>query len=528
MSLAASHPRAFWRSADLEHGRTPADGPTARLAFAGVTAEAAADLASREVALSAPLPEGFVAIVKRDCPTCVLVAPVLAQLRAAGAPLTVYTQDDRSFPAGLDPIDDASLEVSWRCSIETVPTLLRVSGGKEEARTVGWSRADWEKLTGVRGLGPSLPAHRPGCGSLSLDPARADALAVRFLGGKLRSRRVELASLEDEIEALFDRGWSDGLPLVPPTEARVLRMLAGTSRKPDDVVAVVPPDLVEVTVEKVAINAVMAGCRPEYLPVVLAALEAACTDEFNMHGVLATTMPVGPVVVVNGPIRRAIGMNSGVNVLGQGNRAGLTIGRALQLVIRNVGGGKPGEVDRATHGSPGKLSFCFAEDEEGSPWEPLSVERGLPPGASAVTLFAGEGTRCIVDQQSRAPESLVASFAVNLRALHHPKLALGFDAMLVVGPEHARVFHEAGWSKARVVDELHQRLQLPGAEMVRGASGISEGLPEHLRDATVPKFRQGGLLLVHAGGSAGLFSEIIGGWINGDVGSQPVTREIKR
>lgn len=478
--------------------------------------------------MSAPLPEGFVAIVKRDCPTCVLVAPVLAQLRAAGAPVTVYTQDDRSFPAGLDPIDDASLEVSSRCSIETVPTLLRVSGGKEEARTVGWSRADWEKLTGVRGLGPSLPAHRPGCGSLSLDPARADALAVRFLGGKLRSRRVELASLEDEIEALFDRGWSDGLPLVPPIEARVLRMLAGTSRKPDDVVAVVPPDLVEVTVEKVAINAVMAGCRPEYLPVVLAALEAACTDEFNMHGVLATTMPVGPVVVVNGPIRRAIGMNSGVNVLGQGNRAGLTIGRALQLVIRNVGGGKPGEVDRATHGSPGKLSFCFAEDEEGSPWEPLSVERGLPPGASAVTLFAGEGTRCIVDQQSRAPESLVASFAVNLRALHHPKLALGFDAMLVVGPEHARVFHEAGWSKARVVDELHQRLQLPGAEMVRGASGISEGLPEHLRDATVPKFRQGGLLLVHAGGSAGLFSEIIGGWINGDVGSQPVTREIKR
>src|SRR4051794_5036524 len=528
MSLAASHPRAFWRSADLEHGRTPADGPTARLAFAGVTAEAAADLASREVALSAPLPEGFVAIVKRDCPTCVLVAPVLAQLRAAGAPLTVYTQDDRSFPAGLDPIDDASLEVSWRCSIETVPTLLRVSGGKEEARTVGWSRADWEKLTGVRGLGPSLPAHRPGCGSLSLDPAHADALAVRFLGGKLQSRRVELASLEDEIEALFDRGWSDGLPLVPPTEARVLRMLAGTSRKPDDVVAVVPPDLVEVTVEKVAINAVMAGCRPEYLPVVLAALEAACTDEFNMHGVLATTMPVGPVVVVNGPIRRAIGMNSGVNVLGQGNRAGLTIGRALQLVIRNVGGGKPGEVDRATHGSPGKLSFCFAEDEEGSPWEPLSVERGLPPGTDAVTLFPGEGPRCVVDQLARTPEELCASLAVGLRAVHSPKLPLGFDAILVIGPDHARLFRDAGWDRARVLAELDARLQLPGAEIVRGAGGIAEGVPESLRDATLPKFRPGGLLIVYAGGGAGLFSAVIGGWANGDTGSKPVTKEIGR
>ena len=115
------------------------------------------------------------------------------------------------------------------------------------------------------------------------------------------------------------------------------------------------------------------------MPVILAALEAACTDEFNIHGVLATTMPVGPVLIVNGPIRKAIGMNSGGNVLGQGNRANLTIGRALQLVIRNVGGGRPGGVDRAAHGNPGKLSFCFAEDEEGSPWESLAVERGFAP-----------------------------------------------------------------------------------------------------------------------------------------------------
>ncbi len=474
------------------------------------------------------LPEGLVAVVKRDCATCVLIAPVLAELRQSGQPLTIYTQDDASFPAGLSPIDDTELAVSWHHAIETVPTLLRVQGGAEVARTVGWSRDQWQAFTGVAVLGAALPPHRPGCGSLSVDPDREVALAVRHGGSQLRSRRVELAALEDELEALFERGWTDGLPVVPPTEARVVRMLRGTTRAADEIVAIAPPDLVPLTVEKVAINAVLAGCKPEYLPTLLAALEAACSDDFNMHGLLATTMPVGPVIVVNGPVRRSIGMNSGVNALGQGSRAGLTIGRALQLVIRNVGGGRPGEVDRATHGSPGKLSFCFAEDEEGSPWEPLSVQRGVAPGLSAVTLFAGEGTRCIVDQLSRTPESLAATLAVNLRALHHPKLAMHFDAMLVVGPEHARVFREAGWSKARLLEELDARLQLSGEELVRGAGGIAEGMPEHFRELTLPKFRPGGLLIVHAGGSAGLFSEIIGGWVSGAAGSTPVTKEIAK
>ncbi|MGH7856237.1 MAG: thioredoxin family protein, partial [Candidatus Binatia bacterium] len=293
------------------------------------------------------LPSGLVAFVKRECPTCTLVAPVLARL-ARETELTVFTQDDPAFPPQTKIVDDRSLEFSWRHGIETVPTLLRVRDGEVVGEAIGWHRGEWESLTGITGLGDGLPAYRPGCGSLSVDPDLQAELLVRFAGSSLRSRRVELAALEDEHEALFDRGWSDGLPVVPPTEARVMKMLQGTMRRPEEVVAVVPPDLVECTVEKVAINAVMAGCKPEYLPVVLAAVEAACTDEFNMHGVLATTMPVGPVIVVNGPIRRAIGMNTGINVLGQGNRANATIGRALQLVIRNVGGGKPGEVDRAT------------------------------------------------------------------------------------------------------------------------------------------------------------------------------------
>ena len=167
-----------------------------------------------------------------------------------------------------------------------------------------------------------------------------------------------------------------------------------------------PPDLADVTVEKVAIAAVMAGCKPEYLPWVLAAVEAACTDEFNMHGVLATTMPVGPVLVCSGPGTRAIGMDSGVNALGQGNRANSTIGRALQLVVRNVGGGRPGEIDRAAHGNPGKLGFCFAENDVDSPFGTLAGQLGIDAGVDAVTVFAGEGPRCVVDQLSRTPESL--------------------------------------------------------------------------------------------------------------------------
>ena len=401
----------------------------------------------RSLMTSSPLPDGLVVVVKEECETCRTVAPILAELAKAGEALTVYTQDDPSFPPGVDAVHDADLAVSWHHDIETVPTLMRVVDGTETARTVGWDRDRWQAFTGHTDLGADLPAFRPGCGSMSVDPFLVDELRARFSGSLLKSRRVEIADAEDELEALYDRGWTDGLPVVPPTEERVLRMLEGTTRAPDEIVATVPPDLVDVTVEKVAINAVMAGCRPEYLPIVLTAVEAACNSEFNIHGVLATTMPVGPVIIVNGPIRRAIGMNSGVNVLGQGNRANSTIGRALQLVIRNVGGGRPGGVDRAAHGNPGKVGFCFPEDEEGSPWTSLAESRGLAPGTNAITIFPGEGPRCVVDQKARTPEELCASLALGLRGVHHPKLPLGFDAILIVGPDHSRVFAEAGWSR---------------------------------------------------------------------------------
>jgi len=339
----------------------------------------------------------------------------------------------------------------------------------------------------------------------------------------LRSRRIELGAAEDDAEALFDRGWTDGLPVVAPTPERVARMLTGTTRAPDDVVAVVAPNLVPCTVEKVAVNAVLAGARPEYLPVVIAAVEAASTDAFNMHGLLASTWFSGPVVIVNGPVTHAIGMNSGINALGQGNRANATIGRALQLVIRNVGGGRPGEVDRATLGQPGKYSFCFAENEVDSPWEPLHVTRGFEPGQSAVTLFAGEAPRGFADQLSREAPTLANHLAVALRSVWGPKAVMVFDAVVVVSPEHARVFRDAGWTKQRVLDELGERLLVPGHELIRGAGGIAEGVHESFADSMIPKFRPGGLMVVHAGGNAGMFSAIIGGWTSGTLGSVPVT-----
>jgi hypothetical protein len=243
---------------------------------------------------------------------------------------------------------------------------------------------------------------------------------------------------------------------------------------------------------------------------------------------LATTYYSGPLVIVNGPMSRAIGMNSKGNVLGQGNRANATIGRALQLVIRNIGGGKPGGVDRSVFGNPGKYTFCFAEDETNSCWESLAVEKGFSETASTVTLFAADGMQGIVDQKSRDPESLSRSFAGALRVVGHPKMVLASDVILVVSPEHERVYRLAGWTKQDAKNCLNKLLTIDGSELVVGAGGIAEGVPERLAGRQLPKFREGGLNIVRAGGSAGMFSAIIAGWgASGTIGSIPVTREIK-
>jgi hypothetical protein len=339
----------------------------------------------------------------------------------------------------------------------------------------------------------------------------------------------------DDLEVWFDKGVTDGLPVIPPSRERVTRMLAGTTRDPQDLVGDVAPNYGRATVEKVAINAVMAGCRPEYLPVVLACVEAACTDEFNMHGLLATTYFSGPVVIVNGPVTRAIGMNAGGNALGQGNRANATIGRALRLVMINLGGAKPGETSMSTFGHPGRYTYCIGEHQEASPWPPYHADRGLAATDSAVTAFAGEAPHGISDHASRTARALAGSLGWSMAGLWNAKhFPLYSHTMLLVGPEHARTFGDDGWSRHDLARHLFETIRAPYGSL-EPAEDNGEGT--NLRfakgaapapDALIPKFPSPEELhVVVAGGTAGRFSMAVPGWLGTRNGSRPITVPVR-
>lgn len=496
----------------------------------------------------------LLAFVKADCETCNLTLPLLETLhRSIGTKLTVWAlvQARSDIPVlrarhrlTLPLLDDDALHVSADADIDTVPSLfLYDRKATPIAETYGFDRKAWRDLIAraesLVADGDSnratpidwdaLPPSQPGCGARNVEPGLAEKIAARRNGG-FHSRRLEIAPADDIHEFLFAQGFTDGLPVVPPTPERVERMLHGTKRDRADVVAVVPPNLAACTVEKAAINAVMAGAQPEYLPVILTAIEAACTDEFNIHGVLATTWLAGPIVIVNGPVRQRLGMNMQGNALGQGNRANAAIGRALQLVVRNVGGGRPGEVDRATLGGPHKYTCCFAEYEERSPWEPLHVERGFQPDDSTVTLFAGSGPQPIADQLSRSAQPLVTSIALGLESLWHPKVHNFGETFLVISPEHVDTIAASGWSKDDIRRHIQETTARPLRELIRGGD-TAEGMPVPADpaklDERVPKFRTSEEInIVVAGSEAGKFSHILGNWVSGPIGSISVTRKI--
>ena len=450
--------------------------------------------------------------VKRDCETCRLIGSVLASLSSERS-VAIYSQDDPSFPLDTGGArDDRSLEESWKQRIEIVPTLIRLDDGEEVERSESWNRAEWQKISGLEDLGVELPDSQPGCGSLSVEPGMPERLSLRYGATKIAARAIEVDDENDPIEVAYERGWTDGLPIVPPTDLRIARMLSGTNRKPEEVIGLIPPNLPECTVEKVAINAVMAGCRPEYMPVVLAVVEAALKPEFSMHGLLATLGFAGPVVIANGPVTKRIGMNSKGNALGQGNRANASIGRTLQLLIRNVGGGIPQEVDRSILGNPGKYTFCFAEDEDDPDWTPLNVARGAVPGTSAVTLFHGDGVQGCVAWHSRTPEQVSRSLAMSLLAVCHPKSCQWSHAVLVLCPDHYDIYKQSGWKRNDIEAALWEALKRPGSELIRGAQGVLEGIDPARMDETLDKFNEGGLLVVRAGGKGAGQSAIIGGW----------------
>jgi hypothetical protein len=483
----------------------------------------------------------LLALVKHDCPVCDQLLPALD---AAG--VRVLSQSSAAETAaqatrlGLHSVPelDEDLAVSARFDPDAVPLLLLLDGGEERDRVEGLQRERLAQLAAAAGVElrlDGLPEHRPGCASRTRDPEVAARLAARRARaeGRIRSRALGIGALEDPFEALHERGLTDGLPVVPPTAERVVALLEHTSRDPQDVAGVVPPYGGEATVEKVAINAVMAGCAGPELPIVLAAVEAACDEAFALHGLLATTHPAGPVVVVSGPAAGRAGMNAAGNVLGQGARANLAIGRALQLVVRNVGGGRPGIEDRAAHGQAGKVGCAFAERLDArAPWPGLAHERlGLAPEESGVTLMALEAPRVIVDQIARDADGLCASLALALESVGSPRLRLAMDALLLVGPEHGRLFAEAGWSRAHVQERLHALTHAPAGALVRGAGGVPEGIEARwVTDPEMPVAKFAGaerILLAYAGGDAGLFSMVFGGWVSGEVGSAPVSRSVE-
>ena len=272
----------------------------------------------------------------------------------------------------------------------------------------------------------------------------------------------------DEIDALYqERGWTDGLPIVAPTEARVQAFLNWTDRDPREVIGVLPPRQGEATVEKIAINAVMAGCKPEYLPVIITAIEALADPLFNLDSVQATTHPVAPLIVVNGPIARELEINGGYNAFGQGFRANVTIGRAVRLVLMNVGGGLPGTGDRSTQGSPAKIAYCVAENEAESPWEPLHVEAGLAAEVSTVSAFGCEGPHNIQDHYSNTALGVLLTVAGAMgQAGSNNLLGRGWP-LLSFGPEHAATVAKEGYTKKQVKEFLFEHARYPLAKLGR-------------------------------------------------------------
>lgn len=340
----------------------------------------------------------------------------------------------------------------------------------------------------------------------------------------LRSTAYELADAFEVNEHYQQQGWTDGLPIVPPTEARVWACLEAAGLAPDDVLGVERVRQRPITAEKVAINAVMAGCLPAYMPVVAATIRAMCEEAYNLHGSTASTGGSAPCIVVNGPVRSALGMNATHNVLGNGSRANATIGRAVRLVLINVLGCIPGQLDRSTLGHPGKYTFCIAEDEEDSPWTPLAQERGVPPGVSAITVLACESPRQVMNEWTRDPEEILATFAAEMR---HNMLTYsvwsGNYIMLI--PKQLREFLvAAGWSKDDIRAYIHREARVLRREWASvGKANIvhrSGGPDQEFTALRAPE----DLLVVAAGGPAGGFGVVIPPWLGSK--SRAMTRAI--
>src|SRR6516162_1153950 len=470
--------------------------------------------------------------VSQECPTSAMalrrLGPLCGAWQEAGLTATAVFEDPLEvavrvarrlgWQAGV-AAEDPPYQTSRAYRLVSVPTAVLVDRAGTIAGTVtGWDHTALVALIGRAGalLGAELaipeatePLLKPGCSSkAAIDPELAAAVTV--------------SAGTDDVEEMFERGWTDGLPVVPPTLDRVEAMLGGCDGRVS--LGPVPPDMGEATLARVAACAVLAGCRPAYFPVVAAAARAVLDPAFNLHGQAVTTQPAGQLVVVNGPVREAIGLNSGMGALGPGFRANLTIGRALRLLVTLTGGAMPGTLDRSTLGQMGKVGFCIAEDEEVSPWEPLHVERGFAAGQSVVTLIGSDAPLSISDHRSRTPEDLAwvlawaaaSTWSTNWWPLAEP-------SVFVICPEHAEMFRGAGWTKQRLREFMFEAVHKPAAQLRRGETTpfVHAAGPA----AQVPKWASpDAIVLLVAGGEAGRYSAVLGPCTG--MGSQIVSREV--
>src|SRR5213594_460337 len=340
---------------------------------------------------------------------------------------------------------------------------------------------------------------------------------------QLLSQRYAVDDLAQAIELCFEKGWTDELPVVPPTAAQVRAMLDAAGLEPEHQVAFITNRQVAVTAEKVAINAVMAGCKPEYMPVVVAAIEGIADPRWSYHGPGTSTAGAGVLMIVNGPIARALDINSGDNLFGPGWRANLTIGRAVRLVMRNVCGSIPGTLDRGTLGHQGKLSYVIAENEAESPWTPLHVEHGFRPDQSTVTVMAAEAPHQFYNQLSNTAEGILTTLCDDMRisgnVMGQPHYAI------VLAGEHMRTISGDGWGKKEIRQFVFEHTQNSHAHLKRTqrmAGAIQPGDETRLRPLVASP---DDILVVAAGGRAGAFSVYIPGW-SSSRSSQAVTKEV--
>lgn len=444
-------------------------------------------------------------------------------------------QMDVKFPVDRDP----GFEISKRLGVTTVPTLYLLD---EQDRVIrdepGFDKNVLNEIAALLGHAPvatpydGAPQSKPGCMSRHLEPETEDdaAPALDLHGARgAHASIIEIADGEDVFEECFRR-FGDALPVVPPTRERVDLMLRATGRDPQEVIARIPPCYGEATVEKIAANAVMAGCEPEMMRVLIPLMRAVADERFNAHGVQATTHFAAPLIIVNGPIRHELKFHFRQNVFSNVARANSTLGRALQLTLLNLGGARPTGIDMSALGNPGKFSYCIAENEEENPWDPLHVDQGLARDQNAITLFAGEAPHGVSEHMARTARGVLKGITYALATVWS-RACLNFEAVVVLCPEHVHTIQRDGFSKEDIRNFLFENTGVP----LRRYDEPGEGTAQcHLYKEVVidgepcyQKFRApDAIKLVVAGGTAGKFSAVVGSWSTGPRGSQMVTYPI--